>query len=483
MKKISRRFFKSAFLVMMCIILAFGAVGCSTKDSTKDSEEQQKEVNNSSGEVSFVEEDGKVYVSLKDAFESVGGEYSEEKDEIKIIKDEDELLVNIKNKKAILNGEEIELNDNLKIEKKVAYLSIELLNEVLDARTIFNEEENKIEIREEMPLEYTEAFSVKYLKGGLKKVEDGDGRTLILVPKGKEVPEEYKDETIVNIPLKNVLTASTTQACLLRPLDELKSITAVTTEAEQWTIEEVKSGIESGEVTFVGDSYAPDYEKIFSLKPEIAFVCGGPYGQQDMMGKFDELGVIYAVNNEYLEEDPFGRMEWIKFMAAFYEKEDIAEKHFNAALKKVDDAINTVASEEKPTVAWGMVYDGKVYVPESDSYVAKMIEMAGGNYILKDSALESGEISIEEFYDKAKDADVFIWETMGPAPASLEAMIEETPLLADFKSVQGKNVWRLDDDYWQSIDKTDVIIKSLAAIFHPDELEQSEIEHYVRYTE
>lgn len=483
MEKINRRFFKSAFLVMMCIILAFGVVGCSTKDSTKDSEEQQKEVNNSSGDISFVEGDGKVYVSLKDAFESVGGEYSEEKDEIKIIKDEDELLVNTKDKKAILNGEEIELNDNLKIEKKIAYLSIELLNEILDARTIFNEEEKKVEIKEEVPLQYAEGFNIKYLKGGLKKVEDGDGRTLILVPKGKEVPEKYKDEIVVNTPLERVALGSTVFACDVISIGELDSVVGVSGEAKTWKIKEVKDKIESGEIAITGGWRAPDYELIYSLKPDVIFLTGGPSGSPEIMEKLEELGIKYVAGASYTEIHPLGRMEWMKLMSAFYDKEDVAEKYFDNAVKNVNEIQEKFASVEKPTVAWARISKGQVSVALSESYPAKMIEIAGGDYVFKDTELEGKKISIEEFYDKAKDADVFVWETMGPAPASLEAMIEETPSLADFKSVQEKNVWRLDDDYWQSIDKTDVIIKSLAAIFHPDELDQSEIEHYVRYTE
>jgi len=86
----------------------------------------------------------------------------------------------------------------------------------------------------------------------------------------------------------------------------------------------VKKNIESGKITFVGKGSAPDYEKISSLKPEIVFVYSGPAGQQAMMEKLDELKISYAVDNEYLEENPFGRVEWMKFLAAFYDKEEEA---------------------------------------------------------------------------------------------------------------------------------------------------------------
>ncbi len=473
---------KSIFLVMLSIVLVISLVGCAPKDS--DINEQQKKSEDKINSISFIESDGEIYVSLKDAFESVDGKYSEGKDGVKASKDNDELSINTKENKAVLNGKDIQFKkEYLKIENNDVYVIMNFLNEVLDARTIFNEEEKIVEIREEIPLEYTKAFSVKYLKGGFKKIEDGDGRTLILAPEGKKVPEEYKDEMIVNIPLKNVLISATTQACLLRPIDELKSIKAVTTDLNQWTMDEIKSGMKEENITFVGENNAPDYEKICSLKPDIVFTYSGPYGTQDMMQKLDELGVVYAVDNEYLEEDPLGRLEWIKFISAFYDKEDMAEKYFDEVVNNVNDISEKLASVEKPTIAWGMIFDGKVYVPDGNSFAAKMIEMAGGDYIFKDSSIENGEISIEEFYDKGKNADIFMYSSSISYSPNFKDIIEMEPSLADFKAVKEKNVWCLDDDYHQSIDKTDELITSLATIFHPDEMKQSEVKHFVKYTE
>lgn len=484
MKPNFKKNFKSSILVILSIVLAIGLVGCTPKDIEDGEVEQQKEVVSNNGDIRFLEVDGEIYISIKDAFESVGGEYLEEKDKIKIAKDKDELIINLQENSIILNGEDIQLSDeDIKVEKDLVYVSIEVLNEVLDAKTIFNEEENKVEIRTEIPLEYAETFSVKYLKGGVKKIELEDGKTLILMPEGKEVPEEYNGESVVNIPIEKAMLGTTVFACDLRAIEELDSIIAVTSDIDVWEIQEVIDNMESGKTKFVGKNKSPDYELIYSLKPDVAFITGGRAGNQETMEKFDELGISYVPGTSYLELHPLGRMEWMKLTAAFYDKEDIAEKHFNNAVKNINELQGQFSSEEKPKVIWGRISKGKASVPLAESYAAKMIEIAGGDYVFKDANLESKDISIEEFYDKGKDADIFIWETMGPAPESLEAMIEETPSLADFKTVKEKNVWRLDDDYWQSIDKTDVIVKSLAAILYPDKFDQNEIKHYLRYTE
>ena len=67
--------------------------------------------------------------------------------------------------------------------------------------------------------QYTDAFSIEYLDDGIKKVIDGEGRELILVPKEIDVPEEYADANVVRTPIENVLFMSSTQVCMLRPLD------------------------------------------------------------------------------------------------------------------------------------------------------------------------------------------------------------------------------------------------------------------------
>lgn len=335
----------------------------------------------------------------------------------------------------------------------------------------------------EMPLEYAETFKITYLGEGIKEVDFEDGPRLILLDKDQEVPEEYKDETIVRTPVENVLLGTTVFACDIRAIGEIDSIIATTSEIGTWEIPEVIANMEDGKTEFVGKTNAPDYELIHSLKPDLAFITGGRAGNQEFMAKLDELGINYVPGTAYLELHPLGRMEWMKLTSAFYNKEDIAEEHFNKAVANINELQGELTSGDKPRVAWGRISKGKVAVPLTESYAAKMIEIAGGDYIFKDANLESKDISIEEFYDKGKDADIFIWETMGSAPESLEAMIEDTPSLAEFKAVKGLNVWRLGDDYFQSIDKTDVIVKSLAKIFYPDKFEDWEIQHYIRYQE
>ncbi|GAA0122733.1 MAG: ABC transporter substrate-binding protein [Clostridium argentinense] len=478
--KLKRKNSSHILSIMLIAAMITIFTGCSNDASKIDKAELTIDSSDTKNTVSTKIEDEKVYVSLKEAFEFLGGQCIIEGNNANVTKGEDVIKVDSTSKDAYVNSKKVTMSDMPKVIDKDIYVPIDFLNESMDARVTFDKENKALNIRTEMPLLYTKSFSVKYLKGGLKKVVDGDKRTFILVPEGKDVPEEYKNEMVVKTPIKNVLTASTTQACLLRPIDELSSIIGVTTDADQWQIEEVKKNIESGKTTFVGKGSAPDYEKISSLKPEIVFVYSGPAGQQAMMEKLDELKINYAVDNEYLEESPFGRVEWMKFLAAFYDKEEAAEKYFNKAIETVKEEAKKIENKDKPKISWGFISKGEVYVPKSGSYVAEMIKIAGGEYIFDDLGTGNGKISIEEFYAKSKDADILIYSSTSQWSPTLKSVLDQAPTLEKINPVKNNNVWCFHPDYWQSTDKVDELIIDLINIFH-NQKDNKEIKHYIKY--
>lgn len=351
-----------------------------------------------------------------------------------------------------------------------------------EPKEVVQEVEETSEIKT-LPVDYATGFSVEYLEDGIKKVYlEVDDKTLYLVPEGQEVPEEFKNEVTVTIPVKNVLVGSTVHGCDLRALDEIGSMAAVTTEADSWYIEEVKEGMESGRIQFVGNNKALDYEKISQIKPDLALVTGGTSADPDAIAKLEELGIPVMTGTNYMEENPIGRMEWMKLASVFYNKEDMVVDLFNDKVEK----INSLASKfenaaDRPKVVWMRISKGSVTVPQSESYAAEMIKMAGGDYVFADANLTEKKISLEELFDKGKDADIIIWEKMGPAPESVEALIEENPSLKTMKAVENMNFYRTGDDYWQSIDKLDLMIEDLSSIFHSSEYEGHEMKHFLKY--
>ena len=333
----------------------------------------------------------------------------------------------------------------------------------------------KIEVK------YAKGFKVEYLPDGCKKVTDAEGQEFILIPRGKRV-SGYEEYMRMEIPVRRVVALSTTEVCLLRPLEVLDSIIGVTTKKERWYIKEIKEGMEEGRIELVGGGMGePDYERILALKPDVVFMYTGYPAAVKSFEKLKEMGIPVAVDNEWLENDPLGRLEWMKFLAAFYDKDAQAEEFFEKVEQRAREIAFEVSMEKRPNVLWGLTYKGKCYVPAGDSYVAKMISLAGGNYLFSDlEGTGSANVTLEEFYARGKNADIFIYSSRPPYVKSIKDIVERGPALADIKPVKEGKVWCFQPWYWQSIDKTDGIIEDLAAIFHPELYPEHELGYFMK---
>ncbi|MFC5628431.1 ABC transporter substrate-binding protein [Aliibacillus thermotolerans] len=356
-------------------------------------------------------------------------------------------------------------------------------NESAETDTSKKQENTSHEATNTLNLEYSDSFSIEYIDGQVKKLVDGEGRSFLLVPKGEEVPEGYDDVPVIYTPIENVLASSSTQVSLMEPLGVIDSLSAVMTDKDDWYLDDVIEGFENGSITFVGTGQTPDYEFIQEINPDIAIVYGGTWGQFEIMEKLDELGITYVVNNEYLEEHPFARMEWIKFLAALYNKEEEAEQFFTKAVNNVESLFSQLPDEDKTSVVWANIYDGQFSVVNPKGFTAKLMDMAGGNYIFKDLPVEVSEsvsFTQEEFYAQSIEADVFIYDGMESYVGSLDNIVAQAPLIADMKSVQDGDVWLYQDWYWQMLHKTDEIIEDLAIIFYPELFPDQTPKHFIK---
>ncbi|HGM3508811.1 TPA: ABC transporter substrate-binding protein [Clostridioides difficile] len=345
-----------------------------------------------------------------------------------------------------------------------------------------NDKENKqVSSGKKLELKYASGFSVEDLEDGIKKVTDGDNRELILIPKKIKIPAKYKNSNIVRTPVDNVLIASTTQACSLRTIDELDSIKAVTTEEQYWTIKEIKDLMKDGKIHYVGSNLAPDYEKIVDLNPDLTIVSSGlSEADTKFIDKLKELGLNYVVDNEYKEQNPFGRMEWTSLIAAFYDKEDIATSELDKTVQRIEEVSNKVKNKTKPKVVWASVYEGNAYIAPKDSYVDNMIKMAGGINACASIDSNEGRVSIEQLHEVAKDADIFVYSSSSDYAPNLDSIKSSAPMLADLDVVKNGNLWVFAPDYYQSVDKTDELIVDLVEMFHPGTTGEK-IKHYINY--
>ena len=344
-------------------------------------------------------------------------------------------------------------------------------------------------IQEELGIKYAKLFNIQYMEHDVKLVTDGEGNELLLVPKGGEVPEGYEDKKVIRTPLEHAMFTSTTHVGLLGALGDdalYDSIAAVCTEEADWTVPQVIERFGNGQITYIAQDHwtSGNIEEITELTPDFVFSGGGDESGVQLRAQLDEVEIPYAVVSEWMEESGEGMLEWLKFFGAFYNKDHEANDIFEAKLQKMDElkaSVSDLGDEDRPVVALGMIYDGIVYTQGGNSPTAKQIEDAGGTYALKDLDGEgSVQIGMEEFVDKAKDADILIYSSMIAYTPDKEYLKELDPLMGEFKAVQNDQVYVYAKDYYMNSAAVDEKFEDLVAIIHPEKMEGYTILHSVK---
>ncbi|MCL1912416.1 MAG: ABC transporter substrate-binding protein [Eubacteriaceae bacterium] len=332
-----------------------------------------------------------------------------------------------------------------------------------------------------LKVENSNAFSIEYLEDGAKMVTDAENQKFLLVPRGEPAPEGYEDAIVLYTPVERALSFSSTQVGMIAHYDGILDYFAgVSGDAGTWgEFTNIEEYLASGKIRYIG-SNTPDYELIQEIDPELAFVfTGTSTTQTDLINMLAQLGIPVAVDNEYMEETHLGRLEWTKFLAAFFGYEEEASSYVDQQVENLAQMEALVAGRDKPKVVWGTVRSGIVYVPGNESYVAGAVRAAGGDYLFSHiPGVGSTQISLEEFYTVLAGADIWIYSSNKNYMPSYRALLELAPVAADAPVVVERNVWQFDVFYYVNTNQADMQVVDLAAIFHPDVFEGHKIRHY-----
>lgn len=332
---------------------------------------------------------------------------------------------------------------------------------------------------------YDPNFSIELLEDGIKKVIDGEGRELILVPKEmEEVPAEYTDSIVIRTPVENAVFLSSTQVCTFRAVDDsaiIEAIAGVSGGVDEWAgIPAIKEGLENGSIVDIGGASMgePDYELIQSLNPDIVFLYTGSNPQTNQIAKFEELGINYAVDNEYMESNYLARMEWMRFILTFFNADEQVNEVMNNAQKVVDEVKSKIEGLEKPKVAVFSVYDGAVYGTYDNSWVGTMLSDMGG--INAFSGMPEGTLTMEAAFECIQDADVIIYTSTPAYCNGMEGVMEAFPQLSECKAYENDRVYQYGESFWIGIDQSEIMAADLAAAIYPDTFADRTLTYYVK---
>ena len=249
-------------------------------------------------------------------------------------------------------------------------------------------------------------------------------------------------------------------------LDAIDTLRFSSQTEDNWYVDDAKQAMEDGSLIYAGKYSKPDYELIVSEGCSLAIENSMIFHSPEVMEMLESFDIPVMVEYSSYESHPMGRVEWIKFFGALVDKEDEAQRIFDEQID-ILDSVTANENTDKTVAFFYITSNGLVQVRQSNDYIPKMIELAGGRYIFdnlgdSESKRSTMNMQVEEFYDGAKDADYIIYNsTIDGGLSSVDELIDKCHVLADFKAVKDGNVWCTTNDMYQQSMSIGYMIKDI----------------------
>jgi len=343
-------------------------------------------------------------------------------------------------------------------------------------------------------IKYAKNFSLEYKEGyKLLSVKTPESATLVqyaLVPKGSFPQVNEPDAIVIDTPIEKIITLSSTYYPMLEQIGQLDSVVGIDDGTYTYN-ETIRKKLDKSEIAVVGgDGFSAklNLEKVIELSPDILMA---PYLNAQVLeeAKLKEAKQTLILNADYLENSPLGRAEWGKFIAAFYDLEDLASQQFDQVVARYEEAKTLAAGvDQKASVFVNTAFQGSWYMPGKESYIAELLQDAGANYLFAELVEGTGAspLAFEIVYEKAKDADY--WLNIGFS-SDINALLSEDARYGEFKAVAEGKVYNNNarvnpnggTDYYEGgVANPDLVLKDLVKIFYPDLLPDYELFYYTK---
>ncbi len=319
-------------------------------------------------------------------------------------------------------------------------------------------------------------------------VPQSDGyRVEVINPKNMRktsfVLSRKPDENQLKIPVTKVACLSTTHLSYIEVLGQDSTVKAVSGKKLIYS-QTYRKRI--NRIEEIGFEQNLDIEKIISLKPDVIFVYDLNDNLQNKFALLEKAGITVVPVYEYLENTPQGRLEWIKFFGAFFDKMEQAQNYYDSVKTRYEELANKAKnSGNKPEVLINVPFNSIWYVPAGNSYMGSFIKDAGAKYKWENTAgTGSLPLDFETVLLQAKNSDYLI----NPGTAeSISDILAISPRMKLFKPIKTGEVYnnnkRLNkyggSDFWESGPvHPDIILADLIKIFHPKMLEEHQLYYY-----
>lgn len=295
---------------------------------------------------------------------------------------------------------------------------------------------------------------------------------LFIARDGEAAPEGFEGQILQGEPSRIVCMSSTYIAMLdaVGAVNRIVGVSGLNYVSNAYVTAHRES---IGDVGYEGNV---DYELLLALSPDVVLLYG-LNGANGMEGKLRELGIPFVYMGDYLEQSPLGKAEWMIVAGEIMGCRGKAEAVYAGIPQRYNALKELVASAsvKAPAVMLNVPYGDSWLMAPANSYVARTIADAGGDYVYrKNTTNRSLPVDMEEAALLVSRADV--WIEVGDI-RTLGELKRRLPKLADAACIRNGRVWNSDrrstpsggNDYWESgVIHPDVILRDLVKIFHPE---------------
>lgn len=237
----------------------------------------------------------------------------------------------------------------------------------------------------------------------------------------------------------------------------------------------LRSLIDSGKIKECGTESDLNFEVLAQQKP-LVFTYEIDGQGNSVIERMKKLKIPFLICNDFRENHPLGRAEWLKVFGVICNQQHVAGQLFDEIVSHYESTLYFCQEniKTKPTVFSGAMFGGNWNVSGGNTFIAQFIKHAGGTYIFEDDNIDGNKLmTFENFYIRCKDADVWINPNHYH---TLQEIKSEDNRYALFKAFKNKRVYNNNrlinqyggNAYWEmGVVRPDIVLKDLLICMHP----------------
>jgi len=290
---------------------------------------------------------------------------------------------------------------------------------------------------------------------------------------------------MIKTPVSKVVCLSTTHIGFIELIGEIESVSGIS--GKKYVVnEKLNEKIKKELLPDVGYDENLNYEILIKLKPDVVFAYGVSSTVTNTIKKLNEFGIPVVLVAEYLEEEPLAKTEWIKFFSLFYHKEQVAFQVFDSICISYHQLSQLALNAgNKPKVILGLPWHGVWYISGGGSYIAQLINDAGGFYIWNYlNYKDSKPLALEKVFEHALQAD--FWLNSGDAATKMDILSVDQrfgllPLFTGDNIYNNNNLLSPSggNAFFESgVVEPHIILSDIIYILHPQLLPSHQLKYY-----